>query len=72
MLKLTMIMALNVETEKNDGFERQNWEAMMALNAKIKNDNGSKRRTENDDGSKRRSREAMMPLNAEIEKRWWL
>ena len=55
MLKLRMIMALNVETEKNDGFERQNWEAMMALNAKIKNDNGSKRRTENDDGSKRRN-----------------
>ena len=43
---------------------------MMALNAKIKNDNGSERRTKNDDGSERRSREAMMPLNTEIEKRW--
>ena len=26
-------MALNAETENDDGFERWNWEAMMALNA---------------------------------------
>ena len=29
-----MMTALNAETENEDDSERQNWEAMMALNAK--------------------------------------
>ena len=34
------MMALNVETVNDDGFERQNWEVMMGLNTKIVNDDG--------------------------------
>ena len=30
-----MMMILNAETKNDDGFERRNWEAMMALNAEI-------------------------------------
>ena len=34
------------QTENSDGSERQNWEAMMALNAKTENDDGSEHRIE--------------------------
>ena len=47
------MMALNAKTENSDGSERQNWKAMMALNAnedvmmalnaKLKSDDGSER-----------------------------
>ena len=39
------------QTENSDGYECQNWEAMMALNAKTENSDGSERQTENSDGS---------------------
>ena len=46
------------QTENSDGSECQNWETIMALNAK----------TENDDGSERQNWEAtLMALNAETE-----
>ena len=31
------------QTENSDGSEHQNWKAMMALNAKLKSDDGSER-----------------------------
>ena len=34
-------MALNAETENDDGSERRNWEAMVALNPETENDDGS-------------------------------
>ena len=56
---------MNVKLGSGDGFEHQNWKAMMALNAKTENsDDGSKRQTENSDGSKHQNWKAMMALNA--------
>ena len=78
-----MMMALNAKIKKwwwlwtsklrsDDGSERRNWEAMVALNAE----------TENDDGFERQNWEAMVALNAETENDdgserrnwewWWL
>ena len=54
------MVALNAETEKDDGSERQNWEEMVTLNAELEG-MGS------DDGSKHRNWEAMMALNTETE-----
>ena len=34
------------QTENSDGSEGQNWEAMMALNAKTEKNDGSERQTE--------------------------
>ena len=45
------------QTENSDGSEHQNWEAMMALNAKLKSD----------DGSERQNWEVMKTLNVETE-----
>ena len=47
------------QTENNDGYECQNWEAMMALNAKHENDDGFNRRN-------------WVALNVETDEWWWL
>ena len=58
-----MMMALNAEAENEDDSKRQNWEAMMALNAKLRTMMalnaklrmmmGLNAKTENEDGSER-------------------
>ena len=40
----------------------------MALNTKLRSDDGSERQTENSDGSEHQNWEAMMALNAKTEK----
>ena len=38
------MVALNTETENDDGSEHQKWKAMVALNAETKNDDGGSKR----------------------------
>ena len=70
--KLRMMMALNAETENDDGSERQNLEEVVALNVETEkiwwhvNTETEKRVALNVQIEK------IVTLNAQIENRWWL
>ena len=77
------MMAMNVELETNDDFERQNEKKMVALNTKMKWDGDFEHQNWKwGDGSKRQAVmrwwlwtlnwEKIVALNAKTERRWWL